>query len=77
MLAVSAMTGDDLAGSSSLEDLMERARRRSLLDDWDLKENVVRLTVGTYEIELCRQAAVRFVRSLLKNYEAALQRARN
>lgn len=69
------MTEDELVGSSSLEELMECARRRALLDDWDLKGDVVRLKVGTYEIELDHGAAERFVSSLLRNYEVALARA--
>lgn len=55
---------------------MESARERELLDGWDLTEDDVRLTVGTYEIELRRQAADRFVRSLLKHYELAVNRVR-
>ena len=61
-----------MGGSISLEEMMEYARRHALLDEWTIVGGEVRLTIGTYEIELGRSAAVHFVRVLLKNYEAAL-----
>lgn len=65
------MVGEQKGGSGSMEELMECARRRALLDDWELDGDVVRLSVGTYAIELRREAAHRFVRSLLKKFDVA------
>lgn len=67
------MTKEETYGSSTIEELMKSACARGLLDDWYLVGDEVGLSVGTYEIELDVQAADRFVRSLLRNYENAIE----
>lgn len=71
------MTKGEENDSSTITDLMETACERALLDEWALVGDEVRLKVGTYEIVLSIGAAAQFVRSLLKNYENAIERRRS
>lgn len=66
------MTNEDMVGPSSLAELMELARSRALLDDWDVQGDVVRLSIGTYELELRCEDADRFVRGLLRTHKETL-----
>lgn len=68
------MANENVGNISSLEELMERAQERSLLDNWTLAGEDVRLTIGTYEIDVDRNVADRFVRGLLRNYDLILNR---
>ncbi|MEX2401077.1 MAG: hypothetical protein WD423_09925 [Rhodothermales bacterium] len=66
------MANENVGNISSLEELMERAQERSLLDNWTLAGEDVHLTIGTYEIDVHRKVADRFVRGLLRNYDLIL-----
>lgn len=67
---------EETGGLSPLVEVMEHARSCALLDEWDVRGNIVRLTIGTYEIELQPNAAHRFVRGLLRTHEATLNAPR-